>query len=506
MGAAIGAAVAGANVTLLERSTKLGGTTAVSGGIAWFPANKYMANIGASDTVEDALLYLKDLCVGDVNWSVVQACVEDAARVAELIDDNSPVDWVALPIADYYGENAGAHPGGRSLMAEPLSVDSDFARLIQDQFENTLGAARFGMVTGTDADDGDEEEDEEFLFLGRAIIGGLVQGCRQLGVDIRTGVRAKRLVFDGDEVCGVEDENGVVYPGRVIVATGGFQFDETLSRAFLRGPMLAPAGVPTHDGDGLRMFLQAGAQLANMGEGHWNTSMMVPGEEFEGAPYYRMVIYERAAPHSIMVNAQGKRFVNEAQNYGDVGRTLQNFFAPDYAFANTPAWLVFDQTFRERYAVGPVRPGEPDPEWLISEGDLASLAERIAVPAAAFTESVKRFNEGARAGVDPDFHRGEFLYDRTSGDANAEFPNLGAIETAPFFAIPLVPGCASTKGGPVTDAWGRVQKLDGGTIKGLYAAGVAAASPFGIACWASGNSVGPGLIIGCRAGEAATRD
>jgi hypothetical protein len=58
----------------------------------------------------------------------------------------------------------------------------------------------------------------------------------------------------------------------------------------------------------------------------------------------------------------------------------------------------------------------------------------------------------------------------------------------------------------VTDTCGRVQKLDGGTIRGLYAAGVAAASPFGIACWASGNSLGPGLIMGCRAGEAATRD
>src|SRR5215471_10137906 len=191
MGAAIGAAVAGAKVTLLERNPKLGGTTAVSGGISWFPANKYMAKLGASDSVEDAILYLKDLCVGDVNWSVVQAICEDAARVAELIDDNSPVNWVAAPIADYYPERPGAHSGGRSLLVDPFGVRPDFNKMIQDQFENALSMMAYsGMVSDVD----DDDDDEEFLFLGRALIGGLVLGCQQLGVDIRTGVRAKRLV------------------------------------------------------------------------------------------------------------------------------------------------------------------------------------------------------------------------------------------------------------------------------------------------------------------------
>ena len=66
----------------------------------------------------------------------------------------------------------------------------------------------------------------------------------------------------------------------------------------------------------------AGAALGNMDEGWWMPALAVPGEELDGVAYYRPLHGERAQPGAIMVDGSGRRFVNEAQNYGDVGRAM----------------------------------------------------------------------------------------------------------------------------------------------------------------------------------------
>ena len=76
----------------------------------------------------------------------------------------------------------------------------------------------------------------------------------------------------------------------------------------------------------------------------------------------------------------------------------------------------------------------------------------------------------------------------------------------PFFAIEVRPGCLGTKGGPRTDASGRVRRNHGGVVDGLYAAGNAAASPFGIGTAGGGSTIGPALVFGTRAGVAAATD
>ena len=71
----------------------------------------------------------------------------------------------------------------------------------------------------------------------------------------------------------------------------------------------------------------------------------------------------------------------------------------------------------------------------------------------------------------------------------------------------MLPGCLGTKGGPRTDADGRVLSItDGNPIPGLYAAGNAAASPFGLAYPGAGGTIGPAVVFGLRAGDAAAGD
>ena len=160
-------------------------------------------------------------------------------------------------------------------------------------------------------------------------------------------------------------------------------------------------------------------------------------------------------------------------------------------------WLVFDAEYRARYSIGPLGRGGTDPGWVARGDDVAELAEAIGQVLLAAT--MARFNSLAAAGVDEDFGRGAFAYDRFVGDQRAPHATLRPL-AAPYHAVRVLPGCLGTKGGPRTDDRGRVLAADGGgPIPGLYAAGNAAASPFGLAYPGAGATIGPALVFGHRA-------
>jgi 3-oxosteroid 1-dehydrogenase len=489
LAAALGAASAGAGVVVLERHHTVGGTTALSGGVAWLPANDAMAAVGLSDRAADAGRYLHGLATGDVDGVLMDSFVADAARVAREIEKRTPLEWEVLERwPDYHGELDGARAGGRSLWPRTLSLTSTVEARIHDAPDQPV-------LEGPGAGDNDG-----VVFRGpvrgRGLVGALLAGTQQLGIEVRTGARVSGLVRDGKVVRGVEVDSEVI-EGRVVLATGGFQHDVELTAAHLPGAVV-PMGTPGCDGDGLRMAMAAGAATGNMTEGWWMPALAVPGEELDGAPYYRPLHSERAYPGAILVDGTGARFVNEAQNYGDVGRAM--------AGVVSPCWLVFDDECRRRYPVGPVGPGDPDPPWLRHAADVAGLAEAIGADRGVLEGTVAAFNEAADRGEDQRFGRGSLPYDRWIGDAGAPHPTLAALRRGPYYACGVVLGCMGTKGGPRTDDRGRVLRLDGSPVAGLYAAGNAAASPFGTATAAGGATLGPALVFGFRAGEAAASD
>jgi 3-oxosteroid 1-dehydrogenase len=305
-------------------------------------------------------------------------------------------------------------------------------------------------------------------------------------------------------VRGVRTDAGDL-PGAVVLASGGFERDPDLVRSFLRGPMLAPAGVPTNVGDGLRMAMAAGCALGNLSEAWWSPAMRVPEETIDGAPMYRVVLTERARPGSLIVDGRGRRFADEGQNYNDIGRALHDFDPTAFSFPRVPAWMIFDGGYRAHYNLGPLRRGMPDPEWLRRADDLPALAAAIGTP--DLVSTVERFNALVAGGHDDDFNRGDDVYGRFMGDPSAPNPVLGAVAEPPFYALEILPGCLGTKGGPRTDDRGRALHVETGRpVPGLYAAGNAAASPFGFAYPGPGSTIGPALVFGHRAGGAAAED
>jgi 3-oxosteroid 1-dehydrogenase len=242
--------------------------------------------------------------------------------------------------------------------------------------------------------------------------------------------------------------------------------------------------------------------LGNMTEGWWMPALHVPDEELDGQPLWRTLHSERAQSRSLLVDRAGRRFVDEAQNYCDVGRAMFRFDAARHAWTASLSWLVFDAGYRARHTIGPLRPGDPDPPWLKSAPSLEKLAVAIGTSATELVATVERFNDGARHGVDPDFARGSLPYDLWIGEGET----LGPVDQPPFYAAEVRLGCLGTKGGPRTDDRGRVLRADGSAVWGLYAAGNAMANPFGTATAGGGATIGPALVFGTRAGEAAAHD
>src|SRR6201999_971599 len=141
---------------------------------------------------------------------------------------------------------------------------------------------------------------------------------------------------------------------------------------------------------------------------------------------------------------------------------------------NHPAWLIFDAQARARYSVIAAKfPGGEVPDWMVEAGSLDALATALDLDPAALTATVERFNGFARAGTDEDFGRGGNPWDVAWGDpAHTPNPALGAVEHAPFYALPVTPGALSTRGGLRVDAQARVlSALTGAPIPGLSAAG-----------------------------------
>lgn len=505
--AAVAAAVAGAQVTMIERADTLGGTTTYSGSVAWLPANHLETEAGIDDSQEEALTYLGELALGDVDQPLVETFVKEAGPTVHWIEEHSPVRWRVLPYPDYHPERAGGKVEGRSLEVEPLSLPAELiAQLRQPPnlpMPITYGELARGEV---DADEARRRLDGGIVTMGRALVGGLVRSFLDLGGAIQRGTRARRLLVEDGHVTGVVTDNGTVR-GRVVLASGGFERDPALVRAFLRGPMVAPAGAPTCGGDGVRMAQAVGAALGNMSEAWWAPTLSIPDETYDGAPVHRLLLTERVRPGSLMVDGSGQRFVDEAQNYNDLGRTLHDFDASRFAWTRSPSWLVFDASYRQRYHLGPLRRDDPDPAWLYRGDGPVALATQLGLPVDTFTATVARFNEQAASGRDDDFGRGGSEYDRFLGDARAAHPTLAPLDTAPFYAVRVSAGCIGTKGGPRTDDAGRVlAALDATPIPGLFAAGNAAANPFGLTYPGAGGTIGPALVFGIRAGLAAAGD
>jgi succinate dehydrogenase/fumarate reductase flavoprotein subunit len=342
---------------------------------------------------------------------------------------------------------------------------------------------------------------------GPALVAMLFKGLLDRGVPVERGVAARDLVLVEGEVLGVrvDTADGSQLIGArkgVVLACGGFEWNEELVASFIGQPV-HPLSPPHNVGDGLMMAMEAGAQLANMTSFWGQPALLDPTVEFEGNPLYQMGTL-RSFPGVIVVNRHGRRFTNEGVTYQDFPKTLTAYDPVTLDYPNDgPQWLIFDQRVRDRAVILPsVMPGQPTPEWIASAATIEELAAAIDVDGAALVATVERWNEQVAVGNDTDFHRGTVRFEtHMSGSFPTPRTTLAPVARGPFYAVQLFNGALGTSGGPRIDEHGRVLRLRGGVVDGLYAAGNAAACVFGPAYPGGGATIGPAMTFGYLAGR-----
>ena len=506
----------GAEVLLVEKADLIGGTTGVSGGMPWVPMNHHMAELGVRDSREEALLYIRRLTHGrEPAPLLVELYVDTAPAVIEYLEAKTPLRFYApTTFNDYFEGIPGGKPAGRSIEPVPYDARTELGewadaartsphlpRLTMEEGAKYLrggGPPDFEIIARREADD--------IRCGGPALVASLLKGLLDRGVAVETGTAARDLVVVDGEVVGVqvEHDGNVEMIGAkrgVVLACGGFEWNKDMVRAFI-GREVFPLSPPQNEGDGHRMVMEAGAALANMTSFWGQPALLDPEVEFEGNPLYQMGS-SRSAKGVILVNRNGTRFVNEGVTYQDFPKALGAYdpVALDYPTENV--WMIFDQSTKDATVILPsILPGTPAPEWMAHAPTIRALAEEIGLDPDSLEDTVARWNEQVAAGDDPDFHRGTVRFEaHMSGAFPTPSGSMGAVETAPFYAMPLYDGTLGTNGGPRIDEHARVLRHDGRPIPGLYAAGNASASVFGPAYPGGGATIGPALTFGYLAGR-----
>jgi len=344
---------------------------------------------------------------------------------------------------------------------------------------------------------------------GAALQGRMLQAALRSGVEVRTGVKVNRLLLENGAVVGVACEHSgrstqIGASSGVLVNTGGFAHNRAMREQYQPGT--SPdwsAAAPGDTGEMIQEMERCGAELVQMDAFVGYQSTITPGSET--AEIKPGVQGMTAAPHCILVDRSGVRYMNEGGSYMAYCRGM---LERDRSVPAIPGWAIFDQQYMETYMLAGTMPGSAKPQsWYeqgyLKQGDsIAALAQQIGVEPETLEATVNRFNGFVADNHDADFGRGERAYDRWLGDPlHRPSETLGAIDSAPFYAVEVVPGDVGTYGGALTDEHARVLRADRSVIPGLYATGVATGSVMGRVYPGAGCSIGPAFTFGYLAAK-----
>jgi 3-oxosteroid 1-dehydrogenase len=518
MTAALTAVKRGLSCVVLEKAPTFGGSAARSGAGIWIPNNPVILAAGVPDAPAKAAAYLAAVVGPDVSADRQQAFLGNGPAMISFVMANSPLRFRWMEgYSDYYPELPGGLPNGRSIEPDYLDgnvLGAELARLNPPYLEVPDGMVVFsadykrlaltavsakGLAVATECLARGTRAavlGHTPLTMGQSLAAGLRKGLLDAGVPVLLNTPLTELHVENGVVTGAVTPGGLYRARRgVIVGSGGFEHNLAMRTQYQQQPIGVDwtVGAKENTGDGIRAGRQIGAALDLMDDAWWGPAIPLPGQ-----PYFCLA--ERTLPGGLLVNAAGRRFVNEAAPYSDVVHTMYERHPTD---PDIPAWLITDQNYRNRYLFKDIAPTFVLPDDWYSSGaakkawSLDALATAIGVPPAALRTTVDRFNSLARQGTDIDFQRGDSVYDHYYTDP-AILPNscLAPLWLPPYYAFRIVPGDLGTKGGLRTDARARVLREDGSVIPLLYAAGNASAAVMGHSYAGAGSTIGPAMTFG----------
>ena len=430
LSAAIQMAQDGKNVTVVEKAGITGGNSSLASGGMNAAETKLQKEEGIPDTVET---FVADTMKGGHDKNNKELVEKMAAESSEA------VDWL---------EELGA----------PLK---------QLKFSGGQTEMR------THAPINDEGKS---IPVGNYLVQKLTEKAKELGVEIVYDARVEKVLMEDGKAVGVEaaykdGEKLRVNAGAVIVATGGFGSNQEMIEKYnpdLKGYVSTNAR--SIEGDAVKFLEEVGANFIDMDQIQIHPtvvqkdgSLISEGLRGEGA---------------ILVNQDGKRFVDELQTRDFVSKEILGQKEPS-------AWLIVDQSMFDQSAT---IAKYFDKGLLTKCDDYKALAELIGTDEATIKETIENWIETVKNNEDKEYGRKGM--DETRSD----------LSVAPYYAVQISPGIHHTMGGVEVNTNSEVLDKDGKVIPGLYAAGEVTGGIHG-ANRLGGNAVTDIIVFGRNAAK-----
>ncbi len=476
MGAAVGAAQAGAGkVIVLEKGSNVGGNALVSGGYLEY------VNAPADLRVPMTPELTRQLEADLANPIAAEIPPEELAKIKERYaawqasGDTTLFDCeelMALQECLLYG--ADGYYGSLDF-AQCVSAFDAFLDENGFAWKPCIGIVGYPWPHWSAPDDG---------FCGQGYFNFFDKQIAEndYPVEIMLNTPVTALLKDGDRVVGFTAvaEDGTTYHVRAsrgaLLATGGFSGNPDMLREYNtiwpwdENTPLPTTNVYGHHGDGIKLALEEGAEVALM-----DSLMMFPFADVKNGCDETTVGEDTDC---LLVNKNGERFVDE---------TLDRYTMTE-ALMKQPDEVLFLISDKDTSRVeGEYSYYGRSIQRLLDQGQLhradtlEELAEQMGCDPATFKATVERYNEIARAGEDPDFGR-------------MIFTERSPIENPPFYASPRTWAAHITEGGVVTDEISQVLREDGTAIEGLFAAGEVTVGMSGVSSMALGYACGAGVF------------
>ena len=315
------------------------------------------------------------------------------------------------------------------------------------------------------------------VSVGSYMIPLLQENCEKAGVKMMLDTTATEILTDangaavGVKATGASGETVTVNAKAVVLATGGFGANLDMVVKYkpeLKGFMTTNA--PGIQGQGIEMAEAIGAATVDMDQ-----IQIHPTVEANTAA---LITEGLRGDGAILINEEGQRFIDE------VG-TRDVVSAAEIAQTGSYSWLVVDQAMADASSViqGYIKKG-----YTVTGATYEELGKAMGVDAAAFAETMEKWNGYVEAKNDPDFGRTSFA---------------NPLNTAPYYAVKVTAGVHHTMGGLKINANTEVLNENGEVIPGLFAAGEVTGGVHG-ANRLGGNAVADFTVFGRIAGAAAS--
>ena len=475
MTAAITAAEEGKSVVILESQSMVGGNSVRATG-----------GMNAGKTVYQ-----------DENEFGEAAGVEKTLKTAaEKYADNETITALAKTVSEQWAEYQ-ANPTGYFDSVELMELDTmvggkgiNDPELVETLCSNSADAIDWldehGITLHNVASFGGAsvkrihrpvDADGKTISVGSYMIPLLQENCEKAGVQILLNTTANEILTDANDAAvgvkatGASGETVTVNAKAVVLTTGGFGANLDMVTEYkpeLKGFMTTNAAGA--QGQGIEMATAIGAGTVDMDQ-----IQIHPTVEANTAA---LITEGLRGDGAVLINAEGKRFIDE------VG-TRDVVSAAEIAQTGSYSWLVVDQAMVDASSViqGYIKKG-----YTVTGATYEELGKAMGVDAAAFAETMEKWNGYVEAKNDPDFGRTSFA---------------NPLNTAPYYAVKVTAGVHHTMGGLKINANTEVLNEKGEVIPGLFAAGEVTGGVHG-ANRLGGNAVADFTVFGRIAGKAAS--